>query len=65
MTSAVYGQADAFAIAAYIAGRRADACWSRHDVRIATPAGAPVQGYGGHTIRPDAPQITVASFNNC
>jgi transcriptional regulator GlxA family with amidase domain len=53
MTSAVYGQADAFAIAAYIAARRADPCWSHHDVRIATPAGLPVQGYGGHTIRPD------------
>jgi len=53
MTSAVYGQADAFAIAAYIAGRRADPCWSRHDVRIATPAGVPVQGYGGHMIAPD------------
>ncbi len=33
MTSAVYGQADAFAIAAYIAGRRADTSWSDHDVR--------------------------------
>jgi transcriptional regulator GlxA family with amidase domain len=53
MTSAVYGQADAFAIAAYIAARRADPCWSRHDVRIATAGGGPVQGYGGHTIRPD------------
>lgn len=53
MTSAVYGQADAFSIAAYIAARRADPCWSNHDVRIATPGGVPVQGYGGHTIRPD------------
>jgi len=53
MTSAVYGQADAFAIAAYISGRRADQSWSGHDVRIATPDGAPVQGYGGHAIRPD------------
>jgi transcriptional regulator GlxA family with amidase domain len=53
MTSAVYGQADAFAIAAYIAGRRGDASWSGHDVRIATPSGAPVPGYGGHPIRPD------------
>ena len=50
MTSAVYGQADAFAMAAYIAGRRADASWSGHDVRIATPDGKPVQGYGGHSI---------------
>src|SRR5690242_10069983 len=53
MTSAVYGQADAFSIAAYISARRADPRWSRHDVRIATPGGVPVQGYGGHTIRPD------------
>ena len=53
MTSAVYGQADAFAIAAYISARRADPCWSHHDVRIATPDGEPVQGYGGHTIHPD------------
>jgi transcriptional regulator GlxA family with amidase domain len=53
MTSAVYGQTDAFAIAAYISARRADQSWSRHDVRIATPAGVPVRGYGGHTIRPD------------
>ena len=52
MTSAVYGQADAFAIAAYIADRRADPCWSSHDVRIATPDGTPVAGYGGHPIRP-------------
>src|SRR5579872_580155 len=53
MTSAVYGQADAFAIAAYIAGRRGDATWSGHEVRIATLDGAPVAGYGGHPIRPD------------
>src|SRR5215471_3672561 len=52
MTSAVFGQADAFAIAAYIAGRRGDSSWSSHDVRIATPGGAPVPGYGGHMIKP-------------
>jgi transcriptional regulator GlxA family with amidase domain len=52
MTSAVYGRADAFAVAAYIAGRRADQSWSGHDVRIATAGGLPVQGYGGHTIEP-------------
>jgi transcriptional regulator GlxA family with amidase domain len=52
MTSAVFGQADAFAIAAYIAGRRGDLSWSGHDVHIATPDGAPVPGYGGHMIRP-------------
>ena len=52
MTSAVYGQADAFAIAAYIAGRRGDASWSGHEVRIASLDGAPVAGYGGHPIRP-------------
>jgi transcriptional regulator GlxA family with amidase domain len=50
MTSAVYGQADAFAIAAYISGRRLDASWTGHDVRIATSDGRPVQGYGGHLI---------------
>ncbi len=53
MTSAVYGQSDAFAIAAYIAARRHDASWSDHDVRIAMPSGAPVPGYGGHPIKPD------------
>ena len=55
MTSAVYGQADAFAMAAYISGRRADASWSGHDVRIATPEGKPVQGYGGHRIEGHCP----------
>jgi transcriptional regulator GlxA family with amidase domain len=60
MTSAVYGQADAFAIAAYIAGRRTDPCWSSHDVRIATPNGTPVPGYGGHPIRPHC-SLTEAS----
>jgi transcriptional regulator GlxA family with amidase domain len=52
MTSAVYGQADAFAIAAYISGRRNDASWSGHDVKIVTPGGVPVKGYGGHSIEP-------------
>jgi transcriptional regulator GlxA family with amidase domain len=52
MTSAAYGQADAFAIAAYISGRRGDASWSGHDVRIATPEGVPVPGYGGFSIEP-------------
>src|ERR1700730_4992167 len=52
MTSAVYGQADAFAIAAYIADRRADQSWSGHDVRIATAGGLPGQGYGGRKIEP-------------
>ena len=40
MTSAVFGQADAFAVAAYIADR------------VATPDGKPVLGYGGHRIDP-------------
>jgi transcriptional regulator GlxA family with amidase domain len=53
MTSAVFGQADAFAVAAYISERRADASWSGHDVRLATPGGKPVRGYGGHLIKPD------------
>ena len=39
MTSAVYGQADAFAIAAYISGRRADQSWAGHDVRIGPDGG--------------------------
>ena len=52
MTSAVYGQADAFAIAAYISGRRNDASWSGQDVKIVTPDGGPIRGYGGHTIEP-------------
>ncbi|WP_172804596.1 GlxA family transcriptional regulator [Afipia sp. GAS231] len=52
MTSAVFGQMDAFAIAAYIAGRREDSSWNSHDVRIATPDGDPVRGYGGHLIEP-------------
>jgi transcriptional regulator GlxA family with amidase domain len=50
MTSAVFGQADAFAMAAYISGRRNDASWSGHDARIVTPGDKPVQGYGGHLI---------------
>ncbi|MBR1214801.1 helix-turn-helix domain-containing protein [Bradyrhizobium sp. JYMT SZCCT0180] len=52
MTSAVFGQADAFSLAAYIADSRADSSWSSHDIRIATPNGAPVQGFGGHRIDP-------------
>jgi enoyl-CoA hydratase/isomerase-like protein/DJ-1/PfpI family protein len=52
MASAVYGQADAFAIAAYISDRRRDASWSGREVRIATPDGKPVPGYGGHAIAP-------------
>ena len=52
MTSAVFGQADAFALAAYIADSRADPSWSGHDIRIATPDGAAVQGFGGHRIDP-------------
>jgi transcriptional regulator GlxA family with amidase domain len=53
MTSAVFGQADAFAVAASISERRTDASWSGHDVRLATPGGKPVRGYGGHLIEPD------------
>jgi transcriptional regulator GlxA family with amidase domain len=53
MTSAVFGQADAFAVAAYMSERRADSSWSGHDVRLATPGGKPVRGYGGHLIEPD------------
>ena len=53
MTSAIYGQADAFAIAAYISGRRADQSWSGHDVRDRDAQRRSVQGYGGHAIRPD------------
>src|SRR5438477_11233020 len=52
MTSAVFGQMDAFAIAAYIAERSQVSSWSGHDVRIAKPGGDPVRGYGGHLIAP-------------
>ena len=52
MTSAVFGQADAFAVAAYISGRRGDQSWSGHEVRVATPGGEHVLGYGGHRIEP-------------
>jgi transcriptional regulator GlxA family with amidase domain len=52
MTSAVFGQADAFAVAAYISGRRGDNIWSGHDVRLATADGKAVRGYGGHLIEP-------------
>jgi transcriptional regulator GlxA family with amidase domain len=52
MTSTVYGQADAFAVAAYISGRRNDASWSGHDIKIVTPGGLPVKGYSGHSIEP-------------
>lgn len=48
MTSTVYGQADAFAVAAYISGRRNDASWSGHDIKIVTPGGLPVKGYKPH-----------------
>ncbi len=54
MTSAVFGQADAFAVAAYISERRADSSWCGHDVRLATPGGKPVRGYGGHLIEDPA-----------
>ena len=60
MTSAVYGQADAFAIAVYIAGRRGEASWSGHDEQIATPDGAAVRGYGGRAITPHCSLTTAA-----
>src|SRR5260370_14765142 len=53
MTSAVFGQADAFAVAAYMPERAADASWSGHDVRMATPGGKPVRGYVGYLIEPE------------
>ena len=52
MTSAVFGQMDAFAIAAYIAARNTNSSWSDHHVRLATRNGEPVHGYGGHRIEP-------------
>jgi transcriptional regulator GlxA family with amidase domain len=52
MTSAVFGQMDAFAIAAYISDRRGDSSWSGHQIRIATQGAEPVRGYGGHRIEP-------------
>jgi len=50
MTSAVYGQADAFAIAASIAARSNVSSWSNQEVQIATPSGEAVQGHGGYSI---------------
>ncbi len=44
MTSAVFGQLDAFAIAAGIAAQSNVVTWSGHDVRLATPDGEPVRG---------------------
>jgi transcriptional regulator GlxA family with amidase domain len=61
MTSAVFGQMDAFAIAAYIAARTANSSWSNHDVRLATGNGKAVQGYGGHRIEP---HCSLAEANN-
>lgn len=52
MTSAVYGQVDAFAIAAGIAARSNLLTWSGHDVRLATRDGQPVMGSGSHRIEP-------------
>ena len=52
MTSAVYGQVDAFAIAAAIAARSNLLSWSGHDVRLATSDGQPVRGSGSHRIEP-------------
>jgi transcriptional regulator GlxA family with amidase domain len=52
MTSAVYGQADAFVIAAAIAAQSNALSWSGHDVRLATPAGQFVRGSGDHRIEP-------------
>jgi transcriptional regulator GlxA family with amidase domain len=50
MTSAVYGQADAFGIAASIAAQSNLASWSNQEVQIATPSGEAVRGYGGYSI---------------
>jgi transcriptional regulator GlxA family with amidase domain len=52
MTSAVYGQVDAFAIAAAIAAQSNFLSWSEHDVRLATDGGHPVRGSGDHRIEP-------------
>jgi hypothetical protein len=52
MTSTVYCQADAFAIAAYISCSRNDASWSGHDVKMVIPGGLPARGYGEHSIEP-------------
>ena len=52
MTSAVYGQVDAFAIAGDIAARSNTLSWSEHDVRLATQDGRPVRGSGSHRIEP-------------
>jgi transcriptional regulator GlxA family with amidase domain len=63
MTSAVFGQADAFAIAAYISGRRGDSSWSNHEVRVGTHGGGPVRGYGGHLIEPDCSLMDARDSN--
>jgi transcriptional regulator GlxA family with amidase domain len=52
MTSAVFGQVDAFAIAAAIAAQSNLVTWSGHDVRLATPDGEPVRGSAQHRIEP-------------
>ena len=52
MTSAVFGQADAFAVAAGIAARSNALSWSDHDVRLASHGGGPVRGFGGYRIEP-------------
>jgi hypothetical protein len=66
MTSAVFGQMDAFSIAAYIAQRNAVSTWSGHDVRLTTQGGEPVQGYGGHPVSsPIARSPTRATAMSC
>lgn len=54
MTSAVYGQADAFAIAATIASQTNPLDWSGHEIVLATGNGEPVRGSGDHRIEPQS-----------
>jgi hypothetical protein len=54
MTSAVFGQMDAFAIAAYLAERNAASTWSGHDVRLATQGASPCGAMAGTVSSPSA-----------
>jgi transcriptional regulator GlxA family with amidase domain len=51
MTSAVFGLLDAFGVASRSASDPSP--WLRHEIRLATPTGRPVRGFGGHRIEPN------------
>ena len=50
MTSAVYGLLDTFGVAERMGRERSN--WA-HIIRLATPTGHPVRGFGGHLIHPE------------